>query len=494
MKTLLVKKLFWIFLLVGLGWVGKPAVFAYAQEGKPGTPTPAQSPGAAPSGFQKIASASGVVLYKKDYPNGNPDFVQVIDLSQGASLELLYGNITEPRPTKGSFGGPDPRMTSTAMSTFWRQTLDHHKQEAFCVANGTFFYMPEYPTRLAFPLKVNGEMITEGFGVNTYEGEHMMLELWDDHANIREMDQSSLYESTAPNILGGLTEEANKRAKFAVGRTFVGVADRDGDGSLESVLVLTTRTALQTGAAGVLREFGAQKVMMLDGGGSTQLTCKSGEYIQSDRPVPQAIAAIAATPPPVSIELLGQIDWPVLLIGEGFPLQLNIRNTGTISWTQSTTQYVVQVKPLGIPYLLPMNTTVAPGQNTVLKDTLTVFRDAGIYRVEVEWGIYYKDKRYPGKPVHTYAVVLPGDMQDQRQTLEDDIQRWKREAPDQIETRLKTWMKEQMATPLPVVEAAELTDNNTRQESIHMADAIWIPILMLPIVIVLGFAIARRSS
>ncbi len=491
MKTLLVKNLCRLILAIGFLMFGRPALSAYAQEGPPGTPT--SSPDLPPAGFQTVDTAPGVTLYKKDYPNGNPDYIQVVDLSQGAHLELLYGDLTDPRPTKGSFGGPDPRMTSPALSTFWSQTKERDPQ-AFCVTNGTFFYMPEYPTRLAFPLKTSGKLVTEGWGVKTYEDQHLMLELWDDHASIQEMNQNNLYASSAPDILGGLTEEANKRAKYSVGRTFVGVADRNEDGSLESVLILNTSTATQSGAANALREFGAQQVMMLDGGGSTQLLCKSGWHIKSDRPVPQAVAVIAATPPPISTELLEQADWPVLLAGEGFPLQLTIRNTGTVSWTEETTQYVIQVKPLGLPYLLPMTASVAPGKSTVLKETLTTFRKAGIYPVQVEWGIYYKEKQYHGKPVQTYAVVLPANMQEQRQALEAEVRQWKGATPEQMQERLNNWMQAQKTAPLPLIESAVHPATETRKDTIHFSDAIWVPVLMLPIVIVLGFVIARRNS
>jgi hypothetical protein len=205
-----------------------------------------------------------VWLFRKSYSNGNPDYVQVVDLRRGARLMLLHGQLTEPRPGKGSYGGDDPRMTSLALQTYWQKAAAADPY-AFCVTNGGFFYMPEYPTRLAFPLKVDGEMVTEGWGIKTYPDQKLMLELWADRADIRDLTADTLHGSTAPDIVGGLAEDANKRAKYAVGRTFFGVDDRDGDGVYETVLVLNTLTARQIDAAGTLRSFGADKVMMLDG-------------------------------------------------------------------------------------------------------------------------------------------------------------------------------------------------------------------------------------
>jgi hypothetical protein len=275
-----------------------------------------------------VTSVYGVQLYRKDYPKGNPDFVQVIDLSQRAGLRLLYAPISETRPGKGVYGGDDPRFVSQPLQVFWEQ-VSTEEERAFCITNGSFFYMPEHPTRLAFPLKVNGKIITDGWGIDTYPEQKLMFELWEDQVNIRELTKQALYSSSAPNIIVGLDEEANKRAKFAVARTFVGIDDRDHNGIYETVLLLNTLTAIQKDVAEVLRSFGEDKVMMLDGGGSTQLLCKSDWYIKSERLIPQAIAVIAGTPPPVSFLLLGQPKWPILLEGEYFTL---LCGSETLDW------------------------------------------------------------------------------------------------------------------------------------------------------------------
>ncbi len=247
-----------------------------------------------PDGFRLLKEVVGVRLFKKDYKNGTPDYVQVILLNQGASLKLLHGNVTETRPGKGVFGGNDARILSQSLSKYW-SGLANQSTTAFCVTNGQFFYMPESPTRLTLPLKSNGEVITDGFGADQFVGKRLMLELWPDHADIRELNGAALYASTAPEILGGLTVDANRRAKQRVGRTFAGVDDRDGDGFYETVMLFNTRTALQTDAADVLHSFGADKVMMLDGGGSTQLMCQGEPIISSERLIPQAIAVFAGT-------------------------------------------------------------------------------------------------------------------------------------------------------------------------------------------------------
>ncbi len=253
----------------------------------------AQASAPVPPGFRAIDSAPGVQLYRKDYKDGAPDFVQVADLSQGAAVEVLHGEITARRPDRGMFGGPDPRLRSRSLADYWEEIKSQFRS-AFCVTNGQFFYMVEYPTRLPYPLKKDGEIVADGYDEKHHLGERLMLELWGDRADIQPLSGEALHASSAPDIIGGLTEEANKRAKYRVGRTFMGVADFNGDGAFESVLLFTTTSARQSDAAKVLRDFGAAKVMMLDGGGSTQLMCGKKTYIESERLIPQAVAVIAA--------------------------------------------------------------------------------------------------------------------------------------------------------------------------------------------------------
>lgn len=280
----------WAMMLAGLLLL----VAILPTRGHAQTPTPA-----VPEGFELLAAAPGVSLYRKDYADGAPDFVQVVRLDEGAAVRLLYGPIREARPGKGAFGGYDPRIGLKSLQQFW-ETLSSAYSNAFCVSNGQFFYMRESPTRLPFPLKVDGRIVSDGYARQEFAGQKLMLEIWSDRADIVELTREALYTSTAPNIVGGLSEEANKRAKHYTGRTFVGVADYDQSGAFETILIFNTRQARQVDAAEVLRSFGAAKVMMLDGGGSTQLICQGVVYVGSERLIPQALGVVAATqtPPP----------------------------------------------------------------------------------------------------------------------------------------------------------------------------------------------------
>jgi hypothetical protein len=448
--------------------------------------TPQPPPAA--SDFQLIDSANGVQLYKKDYPNGTPDYVQLVDLSQGAKIELLHGQITEPRPDEGAYGGADPRMTSLPLQTYWSKASEHD-QPAFCVTNGLFFYMPEYPTRLAFPLKVDGNLITDGWGVQTYPGQKLILELWDDHAAITRLSSQVLNISTAPNLIGGLTEEANKRIKYSVGRTFVGVADRNNDGSLETVLVFNSSSSLQSGAAEVLRSFGADQVMMLDGGGSTQLLCKSGWYIRSDRPVPQALAVIAAPPPAIATQLLSHTLWPVVVAGGSLLLQLEIKNTGVVSWTKDTTTFYLHTDRLEFERRFTLDQTVDPGETVTLTQNLVGFDENGIAHTPVEWGIEYQAlenpaKEYIGESFQVDAIVIPTWLRDRKSELVALVQKWSAEQPNEVGKLADEWINHQAGYQMQVLGIEGM-------QKARPLDAALVPLFMLPVLAFLALLVSR---
>lgn len=261
-----------------------------------------------PPGFTRLLSETGVELYRKSYNGGYPDYVQVIDLAQGAQIELLHGPVQEIREGKGIFNGNDARFNSYTVQQYW-QGLKNRKVEAFCVTNGQFFYMLEYPTRLPLPLKVDGQILTDGYEKNNFSTQRLLLRLWQDRADIIGLSKDNLYYSNAPNIVGGLTEDALKSPDKYVARTFVGISDRDGDGAYETVLIFNSKAARQADAAAVLRDFGAYKVMMLDGGGSTQLYCQGENIIESERFIPQAIGIVAGPPRTPAPTPTTQLDW-----------------------------------------------------------------------------------------------------------------------------------------------------------------------------------------
>jgi hypothetical protein len=367
------------------------------------------------------------------------------------------------------------------LGQFWRE-ISAASKEAFCVTNGQFFYMPESPTRLAFPLKVDGQVLTDGWGIKQYTDQKLMLEIWDDRADITPLSKEALYGSSAPNIIAGLTEEANKRAKVAVGRTFVGIGDQDGDGIYETVMMINTSIAKQVNVADVLRSFGADKVMMLDGGGSTQLICKGTSFISSNRPIPQAIAVLSAAPPPVTATLLQNTFWVVTLEGENVRLEINVRNSGNAAWQPDQNQLVLQESPIGGEQIMLYDNVIQPGETVTLTLKLAAYSQKGLFPVKLNWYITHAGKKYYSAPIELHTVVLPAGMEDQRPGLQAQIDQWEQQPEANVEELVQGWLKEHGATA-PKLE----------QAMISLRNLAWVPLLILPLaLLVLAIALKIR--
>lgn len=242
-----------------------------------------------PSDYRQIKSAPGIQVYKKGV-----NYVQVVDLKNRGGIKLFYGQIADAGEGKGVYGGNNPKLGRDRIARAY-SSLKSSNPELYCLVNGQFFDTNSNPTRLAFPLKANDSVVSDGYALREYPSQKLMLELWNDHADITPLSAESLYASSAPDIIAGLAETAKKSPTSRVGRTFAGVADGDNDGSYETVLIFASKQASQKESAEALRRFGAAKVIMFDGGGSTQFLCDGKTYIPSNRMIPQVIGTLSRT-------------------------------------------------------------------------------------------------------------------------------------------------------------------------------------------------------
>ena len=435
-----------------------------------------------PEGFELIAASMGVRLYQKDYEAGTPDFLQVVDLSQGASLELLHGAVQQPRPGRGAYGGPDPKMQLESLEYYWKD-LASSTQNPFCVTNGLFFYMQENPTRLPFPLKKDGEIVTDGYGGDQFPNQKLMLEIWEDTVNIRKLSRQALYTSTAPDILAGLTQEANKRANQYTGRTFIGVDDKNGDRKYEILLVYNTKTARQSDAARVLTSAGAHKVMMLDGGGSTQLICQGVRYVDSERWIPQALGVAGADVPVLAAEF-GLDEWHVITQGESLQVTIRVTNSGAAVWKPDQVQILLSQTPWEQDEVFPVQKQVLPGEGLDITWRPESFSDWGIFRAGVS--MLKEFEIFPPQPVRLGVIVLPESLKDRDKDLHREIERWQQsEGAQDVEARIVDWLKQELG------DSQELSDNprpaledempQVRDSArVGISTLICLPLLMLP--------------
>jgi hypothetical protein len=393
-----------------------------------------------PEGFSQVLSEPGVSLYRKDYANGNPDFVQVADLSQGAAVKLLYGSISNPGSGQGEYGGDNPSFSRQDLQSAWTE-LNTANPNAFCITNGDYFSTDIDPTVLAFPLKKDGKLVSDGYASAEFPDQKLILELWADHADIQPLTQENLLASTAPDILGGLSETADKGIQTLSARTFAGVADNNQDGQYDTVLVYTTLTAKQPEAASMLRGFGAVKVIMLDGGSSTQLICKGAAYILSDRAIPQTLGVLSkpANLPVSEVSLLP--TWPVLVEGETLRVDIALKNVGAETWTVADYQLVNIKNPWGAETQFALPNDVAPGQFVTFSWTTDMFPKWGVF--DTEWAISKNGMAF-GNDVKFNVIVLPKQMADKKKELEAKIKEWSKDQVDNIQKLVVQWVEQQL--------------------------------------------------
>ncbi|MRR30717.1 hypothetical protein EG834_10435, partial [bacterium] len=349
-----------------------------------------------PPDFILIDSAPGVDLYRKDYAGGTPDYVMVVDLSKEAGIQLLHGSVVDPGAGSGAFGGSNPTLTRQSLQQYWDAFIAD-TADAVCVVNGAFFSTDADPTALAFPLKVDGQILSEGYARDEFPDQKRMLEIWPDHARIAIMSADSLAASDAPNILSGLAEDANKDSSALIGRTFAGVVDADGNGSQETVLFISSKTSRAAETAGVLRAFGATDVMMLDGGDSAQMLCNNQPQVYSARTIPQAIGITAGEQAAYAMKVVRQSDWEIVVQGKTLDVELTLTNAGSETWQLGEVALLNQRNDWGAGDRMAMPVAVAPGANVTLNWTNPIFEKTGVF--VSQWKIARGSQEFSDKPI-----------------------------------------------------------------------------------------------
>ena len=402
---------------------------------------PAAQAASPPPGFYPVESAPGVTLYQKDYSGGTPDFVLVVDLSKHSQIHLLSGAIGDPGSGRGAYGGDSPTFSRQSLQSFWEE-YSRTQSKALCVLNGAFFSTNEDPAGLAFSLKAGGTIVSEGYGRDEYPGQKLMLEFREDHASLQALDGSALAASSAPDILGGLSEDANKDPSALVGRTFAGIQDVDGDGKAETVLFFSSKTTRQADAAGVLRSFGASQVMMLDGGDSAQLLCSGHPYVYSSRSLPQAIGISAGTVADYEAVIHKQNEWPVLIDGETLEVEIILRNNGALAWQPGEIYLMNLRNDWGAGERLELGSPVAPGEMVTFSWRTTAFSRSGVFTTQ--WDLMRAGQSISYRPILINVIVLPKELEDQKQELEAKVREWGRQQLDNIEQLVLDWIQQQI--------------------------------------------------
>ncbi len=244
------------------------------------------------SEIKTILAVPGIKIHKQKL-----DYILEIDLSAGAEIQFLFGKMTNRGINRGAYGGNDPEFQRQNIKEIW-QKLSPQNQQLTCLINAQFFRNDQnQSTALAFPIKWQGIKITDGYaGEIEYPTEKKMLTIDQNAASINDFSPVDWLNSKSPNILVSLSPDADKGILRKTGRTFLAVSDRNHDGMNETILIFASRYASQIHAKNILLAWQAKDMIMLDGGGSTQLICHDQILIDSPRTIPQFIGIFQGKP------------------------------------------------------------------------------------------------------------------------------------------------------------------------------------------------------
>jgi hypothetical protein len=186
-----------------------------------------------------------------------------------------------------------------ATQAFDKERLSH--PDVICVANAEFFSnLRGSSAPVAFPLKLKGSVISEGFAASSkHQGKRLTLELNKDSAAIVPFDNNDINQFRnlkTENAVVSLDPSVNidGRSAARVGRTYLGLGDADKSGNYKHLFLFVSSASTQSHAETVLKDFGAKEIIMFDGGDSSQLLSRKQHLVDTARTVPQFLAIIPA--------------------------------------------------------------------------------------------------------------------------------------------------------------------------------------------------------
>ncbi|MEN4011597.1 MAG: hypothetical protein AB1453_07990 [Chloroflexota bacterium] len=405
-------------------------------------PVAATAPGVgAPPGFESITAADGVELYRKEYPGGTPDYVVRVNLAHHASLVFMHGETT---PSTEAFTA-SPAFNRPSMESHWRN-FRNASEDAFCLINGTFFPADRNPAPLTFGLKSGGVIVSEGLEKSDQAA---LLEIWQMHARITPYSESGFKESTADHVLVGLSPQAERDSQALKARTAVGVADADGDGQAETLLLFASKTTRQNDAVDVLRAFGAQEVMLLSDGDATQLWCNDQPYVYAEAGLPQVIGVRAGKIAEYEAVVVRQSEWPIAMAGESAQVEVILRNNGSQPWLPGEVYLRNQRNDWGAGERIEISQPVPPGDTTAFTFTTEAFTRPGVHTalweaVRSESTGLRGERSISPRPIVINVIVLPEELADRKQELETQVREWARMKLDNIEQLVLEWIEGQV--------------------------------------------------
>lgn len=254
-----------------------------------------------PAAPKRLLTVDGATLEEIPLEGGNMVYLQTIDLHK-MHIDQLVGEVDHKGlkglyyPSKNDDSSPFfKRLTAEAVRNSYQT---QHHSGIFSIINASFFEDYKSSTRLSFPVKVNGALISTGsspYGpiqkpANPYYRAIQLKSLtWDNEkATISSYNPVTGYPLNQSGVKNGLVSYAyqDHPAYVLTGDPVnryhvIGVLNANDAGKENRLLIATANRTTLKRAAEILRQRGVKgDIMTIDGGISTYLwSLKAGDLI-----------------------------------------------------------------------------------------------------------------------------------------------------------------------------------------------------------------------
>ena len=158
--------------------------------------------------------------------------------------------------------------------------------------------------------------------------------------------------------------------------------------------------------------------------------------------------------------------------GESINARITLENSGSATWFAGQYRLVIDRSPWGTEESLPILRNVAPGEKAQFTWKSGQFNTQGVYPVSLRMA--RGETAFPDNPIEFQIVVLPQELLEKRLDLNRQIKNWQADGQTEINRLVSVWI-EGNAPANPVAEP----------ERFNFRDALWIPLAMLPVAIIL---------
>ncbi|MHC5596231.1 MAG: hypothetical protein ACYTXC_09785 [Nostoc sp.] len=237
---------------------------------------------------------NGAGLYKTSLAHGNQAYLQVFDLRK-VQIDQFIGEVDNIGINEGKYykninNYYSPYFENKPFLDVWNEYKLLYGKQVFSLMNCAFFEEYKSSTQLAFPIKLNGQVITAGsspYGpfskaaTDYYKNIKLKALVWNNKsAYITDYQPEFGYPLNKQSVQNAIVSYSyNDHPAKVLGKNpankyhVIGTLSKDNARGDELILIVTVNQATLDEAAELLRKLGVKgDIMTVDGGSSTLIT------------------------------------------------------------------------------------------------------------------------------------------------------------------------------------------------------------------------------